>query len=32
MDALDESLRPTAESDSYELAGREIVVVYSSVL
>lgn len=32
MDALDESLRPTAESDSYELAGREHRRVFVSAL
>lgn len=32
MDALDESLRPIAESDSYELAGREYRRVFVSAL
>lgn len=32
MDALDESLRPTAESDSYELAGRAHRRVFVSAL
>ncbi len=32
MDALDESLRPTAESDSYELAGRVHRRVFVSAL
>lgn len=32
MDALDESLRPTAESDSYELVGREHRRVFVSAL